>query len=273
MPGARRWGSACYQKEGVTVDPSITFTGVCDFSRTAPSGQVNVWMPDCLAPPPGLKVHLPYVWISADQLTKDSTLTNDLDDERYPDQVVAFVKGEITLDGSFESKVCDSSLMTGDAVPNMIVVAGQAAPIGTPYAWLTLSTGKFEQPVVPNPLLEWDYGVKGSPAPVSGHSLAAEHVLTLSFATPASFTIRTNRGDAIFKDPSKAAVTIGCMEVGDILSKGPYSAGLSDDDFLFHYSFVRGGIDPTKNKIPLRVLPVPPTEGKKVDCFSARWWN
>ena len=251
---------------------TITFTGICDFTRTGSPGVVTVLLPDCTHPKyTYLPVHMAYLKVLRSMVdTGRSDLAEDFGDKYSR---VAFLSGAVTLVGNFGAAQCNSDRLVSNAVPDMRGLSGSGAPIGPTAATVQLNTGTFRTPVPENPTLLWDYGVKGSPAPTTGNALAGELVLDVpvSSTTPA-FTIKTSRGTLAFKDPLRAAVEIGCLEVGDILSGSSYEARPEDLDFLFHY-VLAGGVDETRNRIPIGIPEnATPTEGKRVDCFSARWF-
>lgn len=251
---------------------TITFTGICDFTRTGSPGVVTVRFPDCSHPPyPYLKVHIPFLKVARNQIGSGSTFTGDsgLGNATF---AVAAVTGQLVLEGSFAPGQCQSNAMISTAVPDMRNLSGYSSPTGPGVASIALSTGTLS-PTVLNPAIHWNYGTKGSSAPTSGYGLAAEHVLALTVQGGSPFLrITSGKGILLFTDPLNAAATIGCLEVPDILSQGPYQAKPADVDFLFHHSFA-GGIDDRVNLIPLLTQKSKrKKEGKRVDCFATRWF-
>ena len=251
---------------------TITFTGICDFTRSGSPGVVTVILPDCTRPKYSyLMPHVAYLKVARTQLGQGSTFKGDknLSDDDY---AVAAVTGQLVLEGTFAPGLCDSNAMVTAAVPDMRNLTAYNSPMGQGIASICLSTGTLV-PSVLNPTVRWNYGFKDSPAPSAGEAFAAEHVLTVNptGSSPALRIYTPTKGIVQFKNPSNAFATIGCLEASDILSTGPYHPKAQDLDFLFHHSLA-GGVDEDVNLIPLLVPPTRKPAGKKVDCFAARWF-
>jgi hypothetical protein len=256
----------------VIVPATITFTGICDFTRDATPGNVIVYLPNGAHPRyTYLTPHIAYLKVRRNQadLTHFQE-TPGLGDAAF---AVAAVTGAITLGGTFSGGPCDSAAMeTPSQISDMRTLSGVNFP-NTASAVASISISKGVLAPYPPSTLHWGYGIKGSPAPANGVSLSGFSILTLT-PTGASFTIETtSNGYVRFASPYNVAAEIGCLEQGDILYNGTYVPKAEDIDFLFHYLFTPGGMNDQTNLIPIAAAGnKKKRHSKRVDCFAARWF-